>query len=92
MTGRGDKWRRSAPFPELLGRATVAAPDGETDVFTAHVPNGAGNGWKKIDTFNVLSDALRRGDDSPRVLTGDFNEPQQFRRSGQIVTDRKSVV
>ena len=83
---RGDKWRRAAPFPELLGRATVRTPDGELDVFTAHIPNGAGNGWKKIDTFNVLSAALRRAGDSPRLLTGDFNEPRHFRRSGQIVT------
>lgn len=83
---RGDKWRRAAPFPELIGRATVSTPDGDLDVFTAHIPNGAGNGWKKIDTFNVLSAALRRADDSPRVLTGDFNEPRHFRRSGQIVT------
>lgn len=83
---RGDKWRREAPFPELLGRATVSTPDGDLDVFTAHIPNGAANGWRKIDTFNVLSAALRRAGDAPRVLTGDFNEPRQFRRSGHIVT------
>ena len=80
-------WRRSAPYPELLGRATVSVPDeGDIDVFTAHMPNGSGNGWKKIDTFNVLSEELRRAIDSPRILTGDFNEPKLFRESGQIVT------
>lgn len=81
-----DKWRGNAPFPKLLARATVGTPDGNLDVFTAHIPNGSANGWKKIDTFNVLSAALRRADDSPRVLTGDFNEPRQFRSSGQIDT------
>lgn len=86
VEARGDKWRRTAPFPELLGRATVDTPDGKLDVFTAHIPNGAGNGWKKLDTFNVLSAALRKAGDAPRILTGDFNEPAQFRRSGQIVT------
>ena len=80
-------WRRSAPYPELLGRATVFVPgEGDIDVFTAHIPNGFGNGWKKIDTFHVLAAALRGASDSPRILTGDFNEPKRFLRSGQIVT------
>ena len=80
-------WRDDAPFPELLGRATVSVPDGgEIDVFTAHIPNGSGNGWKKIDTFHVLSAKLRGASDSPRILTGDFNEPKAFQRSGEIVT------
>ena len=80
-------WRRYAPYPELLGRATVTVPDeGDIDVFTAHIPNGEGNGWKKIDTFHVLSAELRGASDSPRILTGDFNEPKLFLMSGQIVT------
>ena len=79
-------WRRCAPYPELLGRATVSAPDeGDIDVFTAHIPNGSDHGWKKIDTFHVLSAALRGASDKPRILTGDFNEPKLFLRSGQIV-------
>ncbi len=86
VTGHGnERWRRTAPYPEMLGRAAVAAPEGDIDLFTVHIPNGSNNGWRKIDTFNVLSAALRRGGDSPRILTGDFNEPKRFRRSGQIV-------
>ncbi len=80
-------WRKKAPYPELLGRATVSVPDGgNIDVFTAHIPNGSKYGWKKIDTFHVLSGALRGADESPRILTGDFNEPKRFEKSGQIVT------
>lgn len=79
-------WRERAPFPELLARAIVETPDGRVDVLTAHIPNGSFNGWRKIDTFEVLVRELRRADDAPRILTGDFNEPRQFRRSGQIVT------
>ena len=80
-------WRRNAPFPELLGRATVSVRDeGDIDVFTAHIPNGEGHGWKKIDTFHVLSAELRQANDSPRILTGDFNEPRLFQRSGRIET------
>ncbi len=86
MTAGGNRWRRRAPYPELLARATVSLPDEHIiDVFTVHIPNGSGHGWRKIDTLNVLSAALRRGVDSPRILTGDFNEPKRFRKSGQIV-------
>ena len=87
LTPDNIRWRSEAPYPELLGRATVKVPDkGDIDVFTTHIPNGFGNGWKKIDTFHVLAAALRGASDSPRILTGDFNEPELFLRSGQIVT------
>ena len=80
-------WRSCAPYPESLGRATVSVPDeGDIDVFTAHIPNGYRNGWKKIDTLHVLSAELFRAVDSPRILTGDFNEPKLFQTSGQAVT------
>lgn len=76
---------REAPYPESLGRATVSVPDiGDIDVFTAHIPNGEGNGWKKIDTFRVLAAELRRANNSPRILTGDFNEPEWCPKLGRI--------
>ena len=81
-----DKWRKGAPYPEMLGRAMIRTPERDIEIFTVHIPNGVGNGWLKIDTFNVLLKALRQGNDAPRILTGDFNEPQEFRSSGQIVT------
>ena len=78
---------REPPYPESLGRATVSVPgEGDIDVFTAHIPNGSGNGWRKIDTFHALAAELRRANDSPRILAGDFNEPKRFKDSGQIVT------
>lgn len=86
VTAAGNRWRRRAPYPEMLARAKVSVPDEQDiDLFTAHIPNGSGNGWRKIDTFNVLSATLRRQKDAPRILTGDFNEPKRFRQSGQIV-------
>jgi len=81
-----DAWRCAAPFPETLGRVTVQAPAVDIDLFTAHIPHGSGHGWKKIDTFETLALALRSGTDSPRILTGDFNEPKTFLSSGQILT------
>ncbi len=86
------RWRSEAPYPELLGWATAKVPEkGDIDVFTVHIPNGVGNGWKKIDTFHVLAAALHGASDSPRILTGDFNEPELFLRSGQIVTFGEKV-
>ena len=81
----GDSWRAEAPFPKLLGRVIVEAPGGRVDVFTAHFPNGANHGSKKIDTCDTLAAALRRMSDAPRILTGDFNEPKEFLSSGQLV-------
>ena len=82
----GDAWRCPAPFPEVLGRILVKTPAGDIDIFTAHIPHGSGHKWKKIDTFETLAPALRSGGDSPRILTGDFNEPRKFLGSGQIPT------
>lgn len=86
-------WRQDAPYPELLGRATVSASKkGEIDMFTAHIPNGSIHGWKKIRTFDVLASTLREASDSPRILTGDFNEPRKFQSAGEIVTWRKNSI
>ena len=82
----GDAWRCPAPFPEVLGRILVKTPAGDIDIFTVHIPHGSGHKWKKIDTFETLALALRSGGDSPRILTGDFNEPRKFLGSGQILT------
>lgn len=88
----GDAWRCSASFPEVLGRVTVDSPEGKVDVFTAHIPNGARYGWKKIETFETLALALRSAGDHPRVLTGDFNEPMRFLSSGQFLTFAETKV
>ena len=54
-------------------------------MFTAHIPNGVGNGWKKIDTLNARSAELSRTIDSPRILTGDLNQPEWHPTLGTIV-------
>jgi endonuclease/exonuclease/phosphatase family metal-dependent hydrolase len=79
-------WAKAAPWPQLLGRAEVDVDGVAVDVITAHIPNGSGNGWKKIDTFNVLAEALIRAPRTPRILAGDFNEPQLFLDDGTVVT------
>lgn len=77
---------KRAPWIQLLARASVAAPEGRVDVLNAHIPNGSGNGWKKIETFEALAEVLVRSNDAPRILAGDFNEPRQWLPDGRMVT------
>ena len=82
------KWINQAKFPDLFAHVKVfppSFPDG-IEFITAHIPNGSSYGWIKIEHFRILSKTLIESLDSPRVLTGDFNEPQAFLNSGQIVS------
>jgi endonuclease/exonuclease/phosphatase family metal-dependent hydrolase len=80
------RWAKAARYPDLFGRALVAVPDiGDVDVVTAHIPNGSANGWVKVEHLQLLGQALLGAPDLPRILSGDFNEPREFRASGQIV-------
>jgi endonuclease/exonuclease/phosphatase family metal-dependent hydrolase len=92
ITCRDPAWANAAPWPQLLGRAEVDVDGVAVDVFTAHIPNGSGNGWKKIDTFNALADVLNRAPPAPRILGGDFNEPQLFLDDGTVVTWGQEII
>jgi endonuclease/exonuclease/phosphatase family metal-dependent hydrolase len=85
------EWAPSMPWPQLAARATVRSPSGDIDVVTIHIPNGSGNGWKKIETFESLADALDRSPPVPRILTGDFNEPQTVLPGVGMVTWAQEV-
>lgn len=80
------RWAPGVPWRQLLARAVVDVPGGQVDVITAHIPNGSGNGWKKIYTFEALGSYLGSAPDMPRVLTGDFNEPDRMSRNGTMVS------
>jgi endonuclease/exonuclease/phosphatase family metal-dependent hydrolase len=55
------------------------------DIFVAHIPNGSGNGWRKIETFEALALGLGRAPARPRILGGDFNEPKHVLPHGEII-------
>jgi endonuclease/exonuclease/phosphatase family metal-dependent hydrolase len=74
------------PWPQLAIRATVHTPSGDIDTINVHIPNGSGNGWRKVESLEALADALESSDDVARVLAGDFNEPQAIRPDGTVVT------
>ncbi len=75
------------PWPQLIAHAVVDTPRGRINVVTVHVPNGSGNGWKKIDTFDALKQMVLGLRGAPLILTGDFNEPRFVPlQDGRIVT------
>ena len=87
------KWIDQAKFPDLFAHVKIFSPNFPKGIefVTAHIPNGSGYGWIKVEHFRILSKALIESPDSPRILTGDFNEPQAFMTSGQIVSFRSKI-
>lgn len=85
VQGVASDWS-GAPWPQLLTRATVSVEQRAVDVITAHIPNGAGNGWRKVDTLQALARALQNAGVAPRILGGDFNEPRRFLPDGDLVS------
>jgi endonuclease/exonuclease/phosphatase family metal-dependent hydrolase len=78
--------RPDAPWPQLLARATVKTPIGEIDTISVHMPNGAGNGWKKIDTFEALGSILADEYMTPLIVGGDFNEPEGVGAANAVIS------
>ena len=72
------KWIDQAKFPDLFAHVKIFSPNFPKGIefVTAHIPNGSGYGWIKVEHFRILSKALIESPDSPRILTGDFNEPR----------------
>lgn len=73
-------------WPQLIAHALVATPAGPLHVITVHVPNAAGNGWAKVDTFDYLYELLAGLRGQPVILVGDFNEPQYAVQDDRVVT------
>jgi exonuclease III len=61
-----------APWPEAVLSADVAG----LRVHVCHVPN-AGNGWKKIETFEAIVAGLEAEGERTRLLCGDLNTPRR---------------
>ena len=84
------KWIDQAKFPDLFAHVKIFTPNFPKGIefVSAHIPNGSGYGWIKVEHFRILSKALIESPDSPRILTGDFNE---IFSSGQIVSFRSKI-
>jgi len=78
--------REKPPWPELLVQSSVSVNGRPFLVISVHIPNGSGYGWKKIDTFKALKEAVREAKGKACIVTGDFNEPRYTLQNGRIVT------
>ena len=79
-------WAPGVPWRQSLLRVTVDAPSGRCAVVGAHIPNGSGNGWRKIETFEALARALAPREGAlPVLVAGDFNEPREVSADGTVI-------
>lgn len=76
--------RVNVPWPQLIARATIETPIGDIDTISAHMPNGANNGWAKIETFEALGSILAHEYKIPRIVGGDFNEPDGIGPNNEV--------
>jgi endonuclease/exonuclease/phosphatase family metal-dependent hydrolase len=84
---RSDPASFGFPWRQLVCHATLDRPGTVVNVVTVHVPNGSGNGWKKIEALDSLRRMVLSLKGAPLVLTGDFNEPRFEKvQDGRIVT------
>jgi len=75
------------PWPQLVAHAKVAVQGKPVSVITVHVPNGEGNGWKKVHTLDALRHMVSALEGAPLILAGDFNEPRwEPLQDGAVVT------
>ena len=81
---------RSKRWPQLVIAADVTTDAGEIAVVGTHIPNGSGNGWRKVDALETLAAGLGdRGYTHPTILVGDFNEPASFEPDGGVESWRR---
>lgn len=87
LQGHASGWAGTPPdlpFPELLTGATVDTKHGPLELITTHMPNGSGNGEKKIAHFRALAHHLRTRKPGRCVITGDFNSPRSEERGAVV--------
>ena len=74
------------PWPQLALHARLRTDAGPVSVVSVHIPNGSGNGWRKIETLEALRNTIVSRADEPLIVAGDFNEPRFALQDGSIVT------
>lgn len=80
------------PRQERVLPVLIDSPTGALELHNAHVPQGAGNGWVKVETFEGIYNRLARLAPHHRILCGDFNSPQQEHSDGYLVTWGQDVL
>ncbi len=75
-----------APWPQLLAHAKIDSPLGWIDAVSVHMPNGSGNGWSKIETFEALGALIADSHRARLLVGGDFNEPQSVTADNGVIS------
>jgi endonuclease/exonuclease/phosphatase family metal-dependent hydrolase len=81
--------RFEVPFFERVLSATVDVDGRPLELLNTHVPDGEGNGWRKVEHFEGLYRHIARNSEParpPRILCGDFNTPRLVRDDGYVLT------
>ncbi len=82
----------SAPFPELVAVAEIDGDGLPLVLFSCHMPNGSNHGWKKVETFEAVSEAVGRLSDYHVLVGGDFNEPVAVSPNGTLCSVAGTIV
>lgn len=88
------KWNISNPgiggepikWPERFLSVRVDTPHLSVKIHTTHIPPGSSNGWIKIEMLEGIYQTLVADDYPYRILTGDFNMPQEEMPNGEVIT------
>lgn len=73
-------------WPERFLSGTVNTPQLPIRVHTTHIPRGSSNGWVKIEMLEGIYLTLVAENHPHRILTGDFNTPQEEMTNGEVIT------
>jgi exonuclease III len=88
------KWDLSNPkiggelitWPERFLSVTVETPHLPIKIHTTHIPPGSSNGWIKIEMLEGIFQTLVTENYPYRILSGDFNMPQEELPTGEVIT------
>ena len=79
----------SVPFSERLLSTTLDVGGRRIELLNTHVPDGSGNGWRKVEHFEALYAYIARTHVpgvTTRILCGDFNSPRRALPDGRVIT------
>lgn len=76
----------STHYPEKILRSTWEFDGLEIDVWNIRAVPGSMKGEEKIKIFETVFQRIINADDTPRILAGDFNSPDEELSDGQAVT------
>jgi endonuclease/exonuclease/phosphatase family metal-dependent hydrolase len=68
------------PYGERVLGVVIDVDGRPLELVNTHVPDGSGNGWRKVEHFEGLYRYLARTwspEGRPRILCGDFNSPRR---------------